>query len=375
MKRAANSENIEDIYQNSPCGYLSVEANGSIISVNNTLTNWLGYEKSELEFEKRFQDLLSKGDEIYFQTHIIPLLQMHGEFYEINLTLRGKGSKEIPALINGKRVERPGQPDTYWLSVLDITQRKLYEKELLMARKEAEAKAQKLEQINEELERFAYRASHDLQAPLNSLASILYLLEAKELIIQNETSEKLVGLIRGNARQMKMMIHDLLEFSKMDGQLEYEPVSLNLALNRSIGALDKHIRESGAVIQASELPKVMGSETQLTTLFQNLLSNAIKYRSEEPPVISIDFEEEGEFYKIIVKDNGMGIDPEYHHRVFEFMERLHGKGEIAGTGIGLSTCKRIVENHGGEIGVESEEGKGSRFYFTVPVGDDSRKGG
>lgn len=361
------SENIEDIYQNSPCGYMSVLADGAIISVNNTFLEWLGFERDEMVFEMKFQDLLNKGGKIYFQTHLIPLLQMQGEAVEIFLELRGKKSKKIPGLINAKRVEQAGEKTIYRLSVLDITQRKRYEKELLLARKEAEEKAKKLKQINEELERFAHRASHDLQAPLNTLSGIISMLEKKDLIKKGEESEKLVSLIKRNARQMRLMIRDLLEYSRLDGEKTLEQVSLNEALDQALELLNDDIQKTGAEVNRSELPVVDGMKSQLISLFQNLLSNAIKYRSEEDPVISVDSDLAGDFYTIRVKDNGMGIEQRYEKKVFEFMERLHSNEEVEGTGIGLSTCKRIVENHGGEIGLDSEPGKGSTFYFTIPV--------
>lgn len=365
------SENIEDIYQNSPCGYMSVLADGTIISVNNTLIKWLGFEREELVFEMKFQDLLNKGGKIYFQTHLIPLLQMQGEAVEINMQLRGKGSKKFPALINAKKVDDSGEKTIYRLSVLDITQRKRYEKELVLARKEAEEKAKKLKQINEELERFAHRASHDLQAPLNTLSGIISLLEKKDLIKKSEESEQMVSLIKRNARQMRLMIRDLLEYSRMDGVKTFEPVSLDDALDQALELLNDGIQKTGAVVNRSELPVVEGVKTQLTSLFQNLISNAIKYRSEEDPVISVESELTGDFYTIRMKDNGMGIEQKYRGKIFEFMERLHSNEEIEGTGIGLSTCKRIVENHGGKIGVDSEPGKGSTFYFTLPVRRES----
>lgn len=367
MKPDPYSENIEEIYQNSPCGYLSIHADGTIIHVNNTLLHWLGYEREEIVYEKKFQDLLSQGGKIYFQTHLIPLLQVQGTFIEINMELKGKHSVQIPTLINAKKVEGAGVTTIYRLSILDITQRKLYEKELLLARKEAEEKAQRLEQINEELDRFAHRASHDLQAPLNTLSGLLYLLEKKGLIKEGDESEKLVSMIIKNTNHMRRMIRDLLEYYKMDENEEFKPVSLNDALESAIEILNDEIKSNNAVITFSDLPVIKGVETQIVRLFQNLLSNAIKYRSEKDPVISIESEKTDDFYTIRVTDNGMGIDTEYEQKVFEFMERLHGKDEIAGTGIGLSSCKRIVENHGGEIGVESVSGKGSTFYFSLPV--------
>lgn len=361
------SENIEDIYQNSPCGYLSIHADGTIININNTLLKWLEYDRREIVFEKTFQDLLSQGGKIYFQTHLIPLLQMQGEFLEINMELKGKYSVQIPALINANKVESTGETTIYRLSILDITQRKLYEKELLLARKEAEEKAQRLEQMNEELDRFAHRASHDLQAPLNTLTGILYLLEKKGLIKEGEESEKLVSMIAKNTNHMRMMIRDLLEYYKMDGSNEFKPVSLNDALENAIEILDEDIKSTHSIITSTDLPIINGVEIQIVRLFQNLLSNAIKYRSEEDPVISIESVKSDGFYTIRVIDNGMGINPEYNQKVFEFMERLHRNDELEGTGIGLSSCKRIVENHGGKIGVISKSGKGSTFYFSLPV--------
>lgn len=222
-------------------------------------------------------------------------------------------------------------------------------------------------QICEELKRFANRASHDLQAPLNTLSGVFCLFENKGLIKEGEESEELLSLIRKNTNYMRAMIRDLLVYSRMDVDIEFEPVALNDALEKSIELLNDEIKSNNAVITSSDLPVVNGVETQFVRLFQNLLSNAIKYRSDDDPKISVESEKIGDFYKIRVIDNGMGIKPEYKDKIFEFTERLHRNDEIEGTGIGLSSCKHIVENHGGEMGVTSEEGEGSTFYFTIPV--------
>ena len=367
MKPDPYSENFENFYQNSPCGFLSIHIDGTIINVNDTLLQWLNFEREEVVFEKTFQELLSTGGKIYFQTHLIPLLEMQGKFHEISVDLRGKHSIQIPTLINAKMVKEDGEKTICRLSILDITQRKQYEKELLLARKEAEEKAKKLEQINEELERFANRASHDLQAPLNTLSGVFYLLEKKGLIKESDESEELLSMVKKNTKYMRAMIRDLLEYSRMDVDKEFKPVSLNEALEKAIELLSDKIKSNNAVITSSDLPVVKGVETQFVRLFQNLLSNAIKYRSDDDPEISIESEKRGEFYVIRVEDNGMGIEPKHKDKIFEFMERLHSNDEIEGTGIGLSSCKRIVENHGGEMGVESDAGKGSTFYFTIPV--------
>jgi PAS domain S-box-containing protein len=282
LKTDPYSENIEDLYQNAPCGYFSMLPGGMIISINNTLLKWLDYKREEVVYEMMLQDLLRAGGKIYFQTHLMPILQIEKEVSEINMELRGRGSIKIPALINAKKEEDSDGQSFYLFSVLDITQRKLYENELIKARIEAEKKAERLRQVNEELERFANRASHDLQAPLNTLSGIVFLLEKKGLIIENEESEKLLNIIERNTKRMRTMIRDLLEHSKMDSDsADFESVSLNMVCKEVIELLGDEIKNSGADFKISDLPEVKGIKSQLVSLFQNLFSNAIKYRSEK----------------------------------------------------------------------------------------------
>lgn len=367
MSNTSHIENIEDIYQNAPCGYLSTNVDGIIVQINNTLLSWLGYERQEIISNKRLDNLLNVGGKIYFQTHFMPLLEMQGFVYEISMELIGKDAAKIPVLINANKVTDQDGEGIYRFSILDITQRKQYEKELLLARKEAEEKNKKLKQVNEDLERFGNKISHDLQAPMNTLSGILYLFKEQELLKKGKQSEDLVKQIERITNQMRFMIRDLLEYSKSEDKKEFEPVSMNEALNKSIELLHNDIKRSHAKIEASDLPVVNAIESQMTSLCLNLLSNAIKYRSEEDPVISISYKKEGKFYKFSVKDNGLGIRKKDQPRIFGFLERLHDNSEIEGKGIGLFIIKRIVESHNGTIGVTSTPGKGSTFYFTLPI--------
>ena len=367
LKTESYFENIEDIYQNSPCGFMSIYADGTIISVNDTLLNWLGFEREELIGDKKFQDLLTIGGKIYFQTHLSLLLQLEGVFQEISLEFMAKSLIKIPVLINANKMKEDGTKAIFRLSILNITQRKRYEKELILSRKVAENKTKKLRQINVELERFAYRASHDIQAPLNTFSGIVFLLEENDYVSKNEELKELVQLLKDKTEHMRTMVRDLLEYTKLEGVKKFEPVSLTNALNTAVLMLEGDIHKNSAVVHVLELPEVSGVEIQLTSLFQNLLSNAIKYRSEENPIISVESEKSNGFYTIRVKDNGVGIDVKHNKKIFGFMERLPNSDDIQGSGIGLSTSKRIVENHGGKIGVDSEPGKGSTFYFTIPA--------
>jgi len=367
LKTESYFENIEDIYQNSPCGFMSIYADGTIISVNDTLLNWLGFEREELIGDKKFQDLLTIGGKIYFQTHLSLLLQLEGVFQEISMEFMAKSLIKIPVLINANKMKEDGTKAIFRLSILNITQRKRYEKELILSRKVAENKTKKLRQINVELERFAYRASHDIQAPLNTFSGIVFLLEENDYVSKNEELKELVQLLKDKTEHMRTMVRDLLEYTKLEGVKKFEPVSLTNALNTAVLMLEGDIYKNSAVVHVLELPEVSGVEIQLTSLFQNLISNAIKYRSEENPIISVESEKSNGFYTIRVKDNGVGIDVKHNKKIFGFMERLPNSDDIQGSGIGLSTSKRIVENHGGKIGVDSEPGKGSTFYFTIPA--------
>lgn len=361
-------EDTEDLYQNAPCGFLTLQANGTIININTTLLSWLNYSRDEVLYHKSFQDLLGMGGKIYFETHLIPLLRMQGEASEINMEIKGNKDITIPTIINAKIVKGSSEHEyTYRISVLDITQRYLYEKELVKARREAENNSKRLQQINQELEHFAYNASHDLQAPLNTITGLISIIEKNYFQDLNAQGKEMFQVVTRNTDRMKMMIRDLLEYSKIDGMVSKKKrVNLKDVVKQAIELMGNDIIEKKVSINFPELPNVLGIHSQLVRLFQNLLSNSIKYKSEADPIIDISWEKTGRFYTIWVKDNGMGFDQKYEDRIFQFMERLHSQDAIEGTGIGLSGCKRIVEKHGGRIGAESQPGQGSTFYFTIP---------
>ncbi|MCH8569750.1 MAG: PAS domain-containing protein [Balneolales bacterium] len=368
MDKQPFSEDAEDLYQNAPFGYLSMHTDGSIININNTLLEWLNYERSEILFKKKFQDLLSIGGKIYFETHIMPLLQMQGDVHEINIDIKGRNDSKLPALINARRIENtPHNKPVYRFSVLNITQRKQYELELMIAKKKAEETVQRLQQINKELEQFAYTASHDLQAPLNSISMLLAMMKRKGYFTSDSDGETYYSLIENNTSRMKLMIKDLLDYSKIDGaDKTFEEICLKEVCNSAVSILHYEIDSSKAVISVSDLPKILGDRIQLMRLFQNLLGNAIKYRSAAPPEITVGSTETENEVQISIKDNGIGFDQKYAQKIFEFMKRLHSHDSIPGTGIGLAACSRIVEIHGGKIWAKSEPGKGSVFYFTLP---------
>lgn len=361
-------ENAEELYQFAPNGYLSVRMDGLVVNINETLLDWLGYDRDEVVFVKMIYDFFGTGDKIYLDTHVLPLLQLQEYVNEINLSLKTKSGGRFPALINGKKVTYSGHHlPVIRFSVIKIEERKTYEKELLEARKHAENLVYRLKQVNEELEKFAFSAAHDLKVPINYILSCIEVLELKDVAQQDDETKQFFHLMKSSAWSMKSMIADLLDYTKLEGKKgEFEQVSLDLICQELLGTFDSLIKEHEANIFIQPLPDVKGDSLLLKRLFQNLIENALKYRSEAKPMIEVYCEENPKMFTIYVQDNGIGFDMKDALEVFDFMKRLNTDKSIEGTGIGLASCKRIVEIHGGEIGVRSEPGKGSIFFFTLP---------
>jgi light-regulated signal transduction histidine kinase (bacteriophytochrome) len=243
-----------------------------------------------------------------------------------------------------------------------------------MERKRAEEElglqARELARSNAELEQFAYVASHDLQEPLRMVASFTQLLEKRYKNKLDADADEFISYTVNGAIQMQNLINDLLSLSRVSTQGKpLTATSCDIVLEAVRSNLRAAIEESGAAVDSDALPTVMADETQLVQLFQNLIGNAIKFRGDKPVEVRIGAERRGFEWLFWVRDNGIGIAPQYADRIFVVFQRLQGRTAYPGTGIGLSICKKIVERHGGRIWVESEEGKGSIFYFTFPAGD------
>jgi PAS domain S-box-containing protein len=251
------------------------------------------------------------------------------------------------------------------LSMLtDITECKTAEENLKL-------KLEELAISNAELEQFAYVSSHDLQEPLRMITSYLQLLQRKYQGNLDDKVDKYIHFAVDGASRMQNLINDLLELSRVSTRSR-EPESTNckFILNQVLSNLKLMIRDNKATISHDTLPEVIADSTQLGQVFQNLILNGIKFRHEETPKIHISAVKKETEWIFSVQDNGIGIDPRYSEKIFEIFKRLHTREAYSGTGIGLAICKRIVEGHGGRIWVESELGKGSTFYFTLPI--DSR---
>ncbi|MEG4346570.1 response regulator [Microcoleus sp. A003_D6] len=225
---------------------------------------------------------------------------------------------------------------------------------------------QELARSNAELEQFAYVASHDLQAPLATIASYAQLLEKRYKDQLDSQASRFIGNIVHGCTRMQTLIDDLLEYSRVGrSQKPFQLTDCNHAVEQALANLQGAIRQTQAVVTVSELPAVMGDISQLVQLFQNLVGNAIKYRRDAPPVVHITVCKQEKDWLISVSDNGIGIATQHQERIFQIFQRLHTQKEYSGTGIGLAICQKIVERHGGCIWVESELGQGSTFHFTL----------
>ena len=269
----------------------------------------------------------------------------------------------------GELGERKRQLDEEKNKVLD----KVEELEEQITRRETAEEALKrtvtdLRRSNAELEQFAYVASHDLQEPLRMVSSYMQLLSRRYAGKLDSDADDFIGFAVDGARRMQVLIQDLLVYSRVGTRGKpFEPTNCEDVLEQVLSNMEVAINESGAVVTHDPLPTVAADASQLAQIFQNLIGNAIKFQGEETPRVHVSAERKAGEWLFSVADNGIGIDPKFFERIFVIFQRLHGRGEYSGTGIGLAISRKIVERHGGRMWVESEPGKGSTFYFTIPA--------
>lgn len=243
---------------------------------------------------------------------------------------------------------------------LEIQERKRTEEALAR-------RSEELARSNAELEQFAYVASHDLQEPLRMVSSFAQLLALRYEDVFDAKAKEYIRYAVDGAKRMQMLIQDLLAYSRVGTQTKaFVPVEFDAIVRSAINNLREAIAESGAQVTYNSMPTLLADDTQMLQLFQNLIANAVKFRGEQSPRIHIGAEPEDGQWRFSFRDNGIGIDPRHSNRIFLIFQRLNSRREYVGTGIGLAICKKIVDRHGGKIWVESEPGKGTTFFFTLP---------
>ncbi len=344
---------LHELIANNVDGMLVINAEGQVLFANPAASQLLNRSPAQLIGEAIGLPLVSVGEHAE-----IELLQPDGSTHTVEMRVA--------------EILWEGRPA--WLASLrDISARKQAEEKLRAALAE-------LQRSNADLESFAHVVSHDLQEPLRMVTGFLSLLQERYRGRLDTDADEFIAFAVNGAKRMQRLIKDLLAYARLDSQeTTFVPTDCEAVLQQALDNLRVAIEENKATITHDPLPTVLGTEPQLVQLFQNLISNAIKFHAEEPPCVHISAQpgteaEEGKWkraeravFVFSVRDNGIGIDPQYFERIFVIFQRLHPRHQYDGSGIGLAACKRIVERHGGRIWVESTPGKGSTFYFTLPA--------
>lgn len=351
--RREEEERFRATFEQAAVGMAHVSPAGRLIRVNQRLCELFGYPHDEL-LQKTFRDITHPDDFTGDLQLFSDVLAGRIKTYSIEKRYYRKDGTLVWGSLTVSLVREPSGAPKYVIGVVaDISDRKRAEQELARS--------------NEELEQFAYVASHDLQEPLRVVASYVQLLERRYKNQLDADARDFINFAVNATKRMQRLINDLLEYSRVGRRPStVGSVDAEAALGHVVVNLQTTIEETAAVVTHDALPTVQVDERQLVQLLQNLVANAIKFRRSEAPLVHVSARRTGRMWTFSVRDDGIGIAPEYHQRIFVAFQRLHGQDEFPGTGIGLAICKKIVERYDGRIWVESEPGKYSTFHFTLP---------
>jgi PAS domain S-box-containing protein len=365
-------EGFRSAFEGSPIGValqsVAPDSVGRLLQVNRSLCEITGYATMEL-LSMTLAELTHPEDMEEEQPLHDKLVEGEIPNYRIEKRYLRKDGTPVWVMHNASTVHDASGKLLYGIAqVEDISERKRAEESLSEVHAELERRAAELERSNADLQQFAYAASHDLSEPLRMVSSYVQLLARRYSAKLDEDANEFIGFAVDGAARMQALIDGLLLYSRAGtSEYELEPVDVSEVLDATLLMLKTAIEESGAEVTADPLPTVLGDANQLSQLLQNLVANAIKFVEDGPPRIHVSAEKEGDEWHFAVSDNGIGIDPAHAERIFNVFQRLHGRGEYPGSGIGLAICKRIVERHGGRIWVEPGIEGGSSFNFTIPV--------
>ncbi len=350
---------------------IATDGSARVTFMNRVAENLTGWAEAEAR-DRRLQDVLTMVNEETRLPVENPAERALREGVVVGLAnhtiLIARDGVERPIDDSAAPIRDPqGKTIGVVLVFRDVTDRRQSEQQLLTLNRD-------LLRTNQDLQQFSYAASHDLKEPLRTVSNYLQLIRGryKDKVLDEEAAQ-FFDIAANGAQRMHALVEALLEYSRTGevGDAVLNPISVQQIVDQAIANLQSSISENQAEVSVGPLPVVNANPLYLTQVFENLIGNALKYRSGRPPRISIDAEERASECVFSVEDNGIGIAPEYHAQIFGIFKRLHGD-EYPGTGIGLATCKKIVDRHGGTIWVESEPGKGSRFFFTIPrISQDS----
>ena len=365
-------EGLEDLYEHAPCGYISTLPDGTFVKVNQTFLDWTGYSRDELLAVKRFQDVLTIGGQIFYETHYAPLLDMQGVANEISFDVLCRDRRRLPVLINTVQKRDPaGMPLLNRTVILSASDRRQYERELQQARKKAE---EALDLRNQ----FLSLAAHELKTPLTSILGYIELFQrrtGKEHSL-NERDERMLQTIADQAQRLNKMVASLLDISRIEtGQLAIEQVPIDLCalLGQVVDEVQSTLAGRQIELLCPMQPLIIqGDGLRLGQVFQNLIQNALKYSQPDVPIVVTIRHEQAEVL-IDVRDGGIGIPPTALPQLFNRFYRADNVDHenVSGLGIGLYVVKEIVELHSGNVTVTSIEGEGSTFTVCLPLDSTS----
>lgn len=349
LKKA--SDEARDLYDNSPCGYYSLDSKGNFVEINRTLASWLGYEKEDILNKRNFREFVKESD-LPRLSSTFPEFMQKGFMDGLEFEMRKRNGTYFPVSVNATAIKNDkGEYVRSRSSCFDMTRRK--EAEYLT------------EQANRELESFTYSVSHDLRAPLRSVHSYMRILHEDYAAKLDEEGNRLMNIVINNAKRMGQLIDDLLEFSRM-GRTELQRA--NIKMQEMVEGLTDEFQEQEPEkkykIIVHPLEDARADYAMVKQVWTNLISNSMKYsRKTVHPVIEIGSKEEEGKIIYFIKDNGVGFDMKYADKLFQVFQRLHRIQDFEGTGVGLALVNRIIRRHKGKIWAESQVNKGAAFYF------------
>lgn len=373
----ASEERAWQLFEAIPIGVAILRTDGSPPRVNAAYRKMIGYSS-----ETPVRDLLAAihpEEREEARRLFAELAEGRRDFYRVERRYVCPNGKIVTADLSVSAVRGNTEGHrSILITAQDITERKEAEKQLETLTRELEERVRqrtreleealrKLQRLYAEFQQFLYIASHDLQEPVRTVMSYVQLLERRYREKLDVSGQEFIAFAVEASKRLEAFIKGLLALSRVETHGEpFVPVDANTVLDDALFQLRQPIAESGAVVAKDALPTVLADPKQLTQLFVYLLENAVKFRAAEPLKIHVTAQETPEEWRFEVRDNGIGIEPEHFDRVFTLFQRLHTREEYPGYGVGLAISKRIVERHGGRIGVQSVRGKGSTFYFTLP---------
>lgn len=355
-----SEQRLKALIENAPEGMHTHDLRGVFLDVNKKWESLTGYARDELLGRNAVDVGLIPKEYVAKSARLLERSRKGEPTGPDEMDIVKKDGTRITVEVSTFPVRRGGRVEVLGIS-RDITERKRAETKLKETMDE-------LARSNAELQQFAYVASHDLQEPLRMVTSYVQLLARRWRGKLDRDADEFIAFAVDGAIRMQDLINDLLAYSRLGTRASpFAPTDCNEVFENALNNLRLAIDGSGAIVKCDPLPTVYGDTVQLVQVFQNLIGNAIKFRREQPPRVEVSVTQSNKEYVFSVRDNGIGIEPQYHERIFLIFQRLHSRAEYPGTGIGLAICKRVVERHGGRIWVESEPGKGSTFRFTIPT--------